>query len=404
MTFLLNLGRRIFKRPPSLPIRLPTTGFQTIDSTQLIEEERFSWYSPTFYYPVRLGNVFNLRYQVVGKLGFGAHSTMDHEFVALKVCVINSPPAKREIEIFNHIKPLMSKTTHEGSLSIRTLMDHFEIANEEGVYQCLVHKPMGAGLDSLRVRCPQQRLTETLLQKTLIRLLTALDFLHTEAKVIHTDVQEGNILLRPPKYSDLQILENEELSKPIPRKIDGDRVIYLSRELGTPYYDEPNLCDFGEARFGGRTYMDDIQPYQYRAPEVLLRIPWDEKVDIWSVGVLIWDLFERKNLFRIVGEERNRNERQHHLAQMVALLGAPPKDFLERSKGDIPWKYFDREGNWKGEVEVKTDSLEQQVESLEGERKKQFLEFMRKMLRWKPEERYTAKQLLEDPWLRDIRV
>ena len=28
-----------------------------------------------------------------------------------------------------------------------------------------------------------------------------------------------------------------------------------------------------------------------------------------------------------------------------------------------------------------------------------FLEFVRKMLRWVPEERASAKELLEDPWL-----
>ncbi|KAG8796537.1 hypothetical protein FRC17_007985, partial [Serendipita sp. 399] len=193
MAFLLNLGRRIFKRPPSLPIRLPTTGFQTIDTTQLIEEERFSWYSPKVYYPVQLGNVFDSRYQVVGKLGFGAHSTVwlcrdlvDHEFVALKICTINSPPAKSEIEIFDHINRILSKTTHGGSFFIRTMMDHFEITNKDSVYQCIVQKPMSTGLDSLRDICTNQRFTESLLQATLFRVLYALDFLHTEVKVIHT--------------------------------------------------------------------------------------------------------------------------------------------------------------------------------------------------------------------------
>ncbi len=52
-------------------------------------------------------------------------------------------------------------------------------------------------------------------------------------------------------------------------------------------YGRPVLCDFGEARFGGKTYMDIIQPYQYRAPEVILGAPWDEKVDIWTIGVMV---------------------------------------------------------------------------------------------------------------------
>ena len=49
----------------------------------------------------------------------------------------------------------------------------------------------------------------------------------------------------------------------------------------------PILCDFGEARFAGKDSDEEIQPYIYRAPEVILRIPWHEKVDIWNVGVMV---------------------------------------------------------------------------------------------------------------------
>lgn len=42
------------------------------------------------------------------------------------------------------------------------------------------------------------------------------------------------------------------------------------------------------------------------------------------------------------------------------------------------------------------------VSSLEGEEKTRFLDFPLKMLRWLPEERKTAEELLEDPWLHDI--
>jgi serine/threonine-protein kinase SRPK3 len=41
--------------------------------------------------------------------------------------------------------------------------------------------------------------------------------------------------------------------------------------------------------------------------------------------------------------------------------------------------------------------------SLQGEEKKLFLEFVSKMLRWVPEDRLTARDLLGDPWLvRDV--
>lgn len=105
------------------------------------------------------------------------------------------------------------------------------------------------------------------------------------------DIQEKNILLGmndSTAESDLERFEQEELVSPCPRKIDGDRVIYLSRPLVPRIYPygRPVLCDFGEARFGDYNNMIDIQPYQYRAPEVILDMAWDEKVDIWNVGVM----------------------------------------------------------------------------------------------------------------------
>lgn len=46
-------------------------------------------------------------------------------------------------------------------------------------------------------------------------------------------------------------------------------------------------------------------------------------------------------------------------------------------------------------------TLENSEENLEGHQKELFLKFMRKMLKWVPEERKTARELLMDPWLND---
>lgn len=53
-----------------------------------------------------------------------------------------------------------------------------------------------------------------------------------------------------------------------------------------------------------------------------------------------------------------------------------------------------------GLVKILQISLEESEENLNREEKRQFLEFMRKMLKWRPEERSSAKELLQDTWLR----
>ena len=126
---------------------------------------------------------------------------------------------------------------------------------------------------------------------------------------------------------------------------------------------------------------------------------------------------------------------------MIALLGPPPKELHEREKEGYTWKwvaakqkpegklctsvrdyyggpFFDSEGQFSqsaiscisccavetlipnaGEFIRKDLILAESVPSLEGEDKRRFLDFVRKMLQWLPEDRKTAKKLLEDPWL-----
>lgn len=102
-----------------------------------------------------------------------------------------------------------------------------------------------------------------------------------------TDVQEGNLMVGCTDNEILEAFEEREFDEPSPRKTDGDYVIYASRELDLP--DEPDsfiLCDFGDAQFGQKEYVGEVMPDLYRAPEIILKIPWNEKIDIWSTGLM----------------------------------------------------------------------------------------------------------------------
>lgn len=47
-----------------------------LDNGQLVEEELAPYYDPSRFYPARLGEVLNGRYQLATKLGQGASSTV----------------------------------------------------------------------------------------------------------------------------------------------------------------------------------------------------------------------------------------------------------------------------------------------------------------------------------------
>jgi serine/threonine protein kinase len=100
------------------------------------------------------------------------------------------------------------------------------------------------------------------------------------------DIQPNNILLGIKDESILSGFEESEMEAPVPRKVLQDRTIYLSRPLPISY-GTPVLCDLGEARVGIEGQHGDIMPDLYRAPEVILNMEWDYKVDIWSVGMVV---------------------------------------------------------------------------------------------------------------------
>lgn len=54
----------------------PTSGFETVNASKILDEERFEEFKKGQYYPVNIGDVYRSKYQVVGKLGFGVTSTV----------------------------------------------------------------------------------------------------------------------------------------------------------------------------------------------------------------------------------------------------------------------------------------------------------------------------------------
>lgn len=107
---------------------------------------------------------------------------------------------------------------------------------------------------------------------------------------------------------------------------------------------------------------------------------------------------------------------------MVSLIGPPPSEFVRRSETTeqcfnptgmcriISLEGLDRDhrtgsdtrvGGWiaSEHATVPPVSLGNREKRLTGQEKELFLQFLRSMLKWLPEERRTARQLLNDPWL-----
>ncbi|KAK7217472.1 hypothetical protein V2G26_005475 [Clonostachys chloroleuca] len=145
----------------------------------------------------------------------------------------------------------------------------------------------------------------------------------------------------------------------------------------------------------GQEHRGDVMPDFHRAPEVILGMEWDEKIDMWCVGLMVWDLFQGTRLFYALKDRILNDER--HLSEMVSLMGPPPKAFLERSPKCR--EYWDVDGNWIASTPIPEQSFDMREAQLKGEDHQLLLALVKKFFRWLPEERATAQDLTEDPFL-----
>jgi serine/threonine protein kinase len=202
---------QLLKTSPIAKGQFANTQATRMNLSEPFEEERLPWYDPDQFYPVRVGEIFDSKYKVVGKLGYGAYSTVwlcrnvkyamlsslasyttdilnrDTGFVAVKVCtreVAQSARIHRELQFYEHVSSLNSQ--HGGQAYIRGLFETFKIDGPSGQHLCLVHPPMHMTIRELQYQNPSHQLNEQILKWTLFNVLNALSFLHEEAKVIHT--------------------------------------------------------------------------------------------------------------------------------------------------------------------------------------------------------------------------
>ncbi|ROV96570.1 hypothetical protein VMCG_07836 [Cytospora schulzeri] len=282
---------------------------------------------------------------------------------------------------------------HPGKDLVRTVVDSFEVPGPHGSHKCLLYEPLGMTFTELLNLLPENRFPKEMAQSSIQLILLALDYLY-RCDVTHTDISPNNILQNIEDVSVLSQVEQGEIEQPIARKTLKDRTIYNSRPMPL-VRGLPILCDLGEARIGKQKHKGDIMPGIYRAPEVILGMDWDSKVDIWAIGIMAWDLLQGSHLFfartnRVLDDEQ-------HLAEMVSLLGPPPPSFISRSEKCR--LYWDDQGNWKGSIPIPEQSFEIRERWLNDEDHDLFLRFIRSILRWDPEERPTAEELAYDDFL-----
>jgi dual specificity tyrosine-phosphorylation-regulated kinase 2/3/4 len=152
------------------------------------------------------------------------------------------------------------------------------------------------------------------------------------------------------------------------------------------------LIDFGSSCFDGRQKYEYIQSRFYRAPEVIIGIPYGAPMDVWSAALIIVELLIGKPLFPGDDEEEQ-------LAMISELLGDPDPDWVAGAKRKDD--FFESDGSLRREnLAVMrfagTMNLKHVLQTNDG----YLLDFIMRCLQWEPSTRMTASQAMQHPWIR----
>ncbi|KAH7317491.1 kinase-like domain-containing protein [Rhizoctonia solani] len=253
---------------------------------------------PEGYYQIILGEILdNGKYQVFSILGKGMFSAVvrarvmdDPSGREVAIKIIRSQESmykagQKEIQILNklaqadpddkkHVIRLEGSFEHRGHLCLvfeSLSMNLRDVIKKFG-------KDVGLNIRAVRAYAHQLFLSLSLLKK---------------ANIMHADIKPDNIL----------VSENKTVVK---------------------------LCDLGSA---SDISENDITPYLvsrfYRAPEIILGLPYDASIDIWSIGCTLYELYTGKILF----PGRTNNQMLLH---MMELKGRFNTKMIRKAKfGDV---------------------------------------------------------------------
>lgn len=286
------------------------------------------------YYKIRIGEVLNGRYQIQSTLGRGMFSgviraldTTTKEYVAIKMMRNNDALRKggyTEIAILEKL--------NDADPENRKHIIKFERSFDYRGHLCMVFENLSMNLrEVLRKFGNNVGINLGATRTYAYQMLVSLAHMR-KCNIIHADLKPDNILVsaigfaaqRRAHANILQVNESRNVLK---------------------------ICDLGTAidKSDAATAQTGITPYLvsrfYRAPEIILGMPYDYGVDMWSIGCTLYELYTGKILF--TGDSNNQM-----LKAIMEIRGRITPKLYKR--GQLSAGHFDELGQF---VSVERDKV-----------------------------------------------
>lgn len=268
------------------------------------------------YYKIRVGEILNGRYQIQTTLGRGMFSGVvravditSKKAVAIKIMRNNDALRKggyTEIAILEKL--------NEADPENRKHIVKFERSFDYKGHLCMVFENLSLNLrEVLRKFGNNVGINLGACRTYAYQTFVALAHMR-KCSIIHADLKPDNILVNESRAG-------------------------------------LKICDLGTAidRSDAATAHTEITPYLvsrfYRAPEIILGMPYDYAVDMWSIGATLYELYTGKILF--TGDSNNQM-----LKNIMEIRGRFTPKLYKR--GQLSHVHFDEQGQF---ISVERDKV-----------------------------------------------
>ncbi|OMJ76167.1 hypothetical protein SteCoe_24501 [Stentor coeruleus] len=323
-----------------------------------ISELNFGFDDERGDYLLVAGDHIGYRYEIIKMLGKGNFGQValceDHkrkEKIALKI-VRNKKRFNQQATVEIKILQTLRENDIEGRNHVVKIKNYFMFRK----HICMTFEILSMNLYELLHKNNFEGFSLSLIYKFIYQLLVCLNYAFT-FNIIHCDLKPENIMLVDSKRAEISVI------------------------------------DFGSSCFESEKIYTYIQSRFYRAPEIILGIPYTPAIDMWSLGCITAEFFTGYPLF--VGESEH-----DQLLFIIELLGLPPENVLKIStRAKL---FFELSGSPRPVANKKTvnraPGSKKITDVLQGA-PEIMIDFVIRCLDWNPQTRMKPSEGLEHPWI-----